>query len=165
MSFRFYQPDDAEPVDAAGDLPATLPPDLAALGEQLQADAQRLGHVYPACRAPFDFAAVKEVIAHEEEARRRDFTRNLIIAVSSAAALLFIAACIQLTWLPPANVPEAVAADVTLDHPAHLANSPAAPELQPVSFRPAIGDMNGPELEGVLDLLDEQPQAAAVISF
>ena len=37
-----------EQPDFEGELPA----DFAALGEQLQADAQRLSSVYPACRAP-----------------------------------------------------------------------------------------------------------------
>jgi len=39
------------------------------------------------------------------------------------------------------------------------------PGTQPISYRPAVTEVNGPQLEGLLDLWNEQPQAGATIAF
>jgi hypothetical protein len=145
MSSDFHEADGPE-----------LPADLAALGEQLQADALRLGNVYPACKAPVAPGSI------EASARRVP-----LIAIATAAAMLLISA--GMFWLmdPPAKLGGAKPAAAT--HAADPTNQDAAlvhsPDVQPVSFRPAMAEVNGPELEGLLDLLDDQGHAAAVISF
>jgi len=138
-------------------VPDELPADLAALGEQLQADALRLGNVYPACKAP---VALKDPLASVEASARR----VPLIVIASAAAMLFISA--GMFWLMnPLGGPKPAAATRTVE-PANKDDALAhSPTVQPVSFRPSAAEVNGPELEGLLDLLDEQGQTAAAISF
>jgi hypothetical protein len=164
MSFRLNHPDD-HPVPEELDqefLEQELPADFAALGEQLGADAQRLASVYPACQPPLELIA-----ALGGEAQRPSLARQMIGLASAAAGILLLLGLIGFAlspvWLaqPPADSP-------AVNPPTELVHQRAPnqlPELQPVSYRPALVDMNGPELEGLLDLWQEQPQPESTISF
>lgn len=167
MSFNpnFLSPDDEPDFD--GELPA----DFAALGEQLQSDSSRLSRVYPACQPP---TKLMEALATQS---RPQWSRGKVLAVfaSAAAAVLLVVGLIAVAFSPaglriardepatePTSVPPLSKPDVVLVLP----TSPAQhADLQPVSFRPAVMDVNGPELEGLLDLWQEQPPAAGSISF
>jgi hypothetical protein len=161
--------------DRSGDEPdfdGELPADFAALGEQLQVDANRLSSVYPACKPPTKLIEALDAQSQEQWSRHR-----LFAVVSSAAAVLLVVGLIALAFSPavlriardePAAVPNAPSNAVVIAPPAlmpekTLPDMPA--DLQPVSFRPAVMNINGPELEGLLDLWQEQPPAAGSISF
>lgn len=141
-----------EQPDFEGELPA----DFAALGEQLQADAQRLSSVYPACRAPRELP--KELNdALTLKNRPWWLRRELSVLAASAAAVLLVIGWVTFAyspWSPPA---------------VQQAADPSPPvetvaEVQSVSFQ--APEVSGPALEGLLDLMQENPQAAATsISF
>ena len=144
------------------DFEGELPADLAALGEQLQADAQRLSSVYPACAPPTKLSAALVDSTNS-------WSRPTIAAVAmSAAALLLIGAVVAFSLgggreeatIEPAS-PALVANNRASTPPEPI---PTVAEIQPVSFRPGI-DVNGPELEGLLDLWQEQAPAVGSISF
>jgi hypothetical protein len=134
---------------------------LTALGERLHADAQRLGKTYPSCQPPMALLATLE-----QRTRRQWFVRAWIVGLATSAALLLTAVTILTLWTPTTS--RLTATPVT-SHAADLVDhesvATASAAVQPVSYRPALADVNGPELEGLLDLMDEQPQSAAVISF
>jgi hypothetical protein len=159
-------PDDGWPA------PGALPAELAALGERLEADALRLGKTYPSCQPPLELMR-----ALEQTAARRARVRAWVATVASAAALVLLMVGIYVVRNSQFDVVPAQSTEVNLGPvevgPATIAHTPPPPALpapldatvQPVSYRPALADVNGPELEGLLDLLDEQPRSAAVISF
>lgn len=143
------------------DAPERLPPELAALGEQLQSDAQWLGKTYPSCQPPLTLLAELE-----RRGRRQWYFRAWAVGVATGAALLLIAVSIVAFWNAPTNdLPATVAAAHAADPVDADSMAAVNVPVQPVSYRPALAEVNGPELEGLLDLLDEQPQSAAVISF
>lgn len=154
----FEQPDfEAElPADFAAEFPA----DFAALGEQLQADAERLSSVYPACKAPKELPkALNDAL--EAKSRQWWMRRELSLLAASAAAVLLAVGLVAMTFSPWSE-PVAQPAD-----PLPLAGRRASEEdvVQPVSYQP-VPELSGPALEGLLDLLQENPQAAATsISF
>jgi hypothetical protein len=166
MSFNpnFLTPRDEPDFD--GELPA----DFAALGEQLHSDSNRLSSVYPACQPPTKLMESLAAQSQQQWSQRKVFA-----VVSSAAAVLLVAGLIAIAFSPaglriardePAAVPNSVP---TLPHNEVVLVPPTLPaqhaDLQPVSFRPAVMDVNGPELEGLLDLWQEKPPAAGSISF
>ena len=153
-----------------------LPADFAALGEQLQSDAKRLGQVYPACRPPLE---LMDALA---KAPRRTWLRRHVLGVTgSAAAVLLVASLAVIAFAPRVLVKGSLdRAVVPETQPA--VNTPAVPELveipaprqatamtepavRPISYHPAAAEFTGPELEGLLDLWQEQPQAPARIAF
>lgn len=172
MSFKLNQPEDDLP-DAArfADEPPLpeefleqeLPADFAALGEQLGADAQRLASVYPACQPPLELIA-----ALGGDTRRTSLPRQILGLASAAAGILLMLGLIGFA-LSPAWLAQRPAEPQPVPNPAvemvHQPQPRELPELQPVSYHPALVDMNGPELEGLLDLWQEQPQPGAKISF
>jgi hypothetical protein len=154
----FEQPDfEGEfPADFATEFPA----DLAALGEQLQADAQRLSSTYPACRAPTELPKeLPKELNDSLAVRNRQWwmRRELSLIAASAATLLVVAGLVTFAYAPWSRPVVQQAAD-----PSPPVESVA--EVQPVSFQ--APELSGPALEGLLDLLQENPQAAATsISF
>lgn len=160
------------PLNDEPEFDGKLPADFAALGEQLQVDANRLSSVYPACKPPTKLIEALAAQSQTQWSRQR-----LFAVVSSAAAVLLVVGLIALAFSPDvlriardepaaaANAPsnEVVIAPPVLLPEKTLSEMPA--DLQPVSFRPAVMNINGPELEGLLDLWQEQPPAAGSISF
>ena len=156
-----FEPDDDPNFDLE------LPDDFAALGEQLQADAQRLSSVYPACQAP---TKLMPALLHKLAAEPRPFwlRRRVHLGVSAAAAVLLVCG-VTLVVLSRGNHQTALPSAPVVPENSRVAISPSnpisEPELTPVSFRPAVLDVNGPELEGLLDLWQEQSPVAGSIAF
>lgn len=112
---------------------------LAELGNQLRDDARMLAAKYPAKRT--------------SEKRPQGSPRRWWIAGAAVAAVALTAVVVSL----PRSQPEA-----------HLV-MPSAPEVTPVSTNIAVSapldDFTGPELEGVLDLLESQDDGRASLSL
>ncbi len=169
MSFNpnFIMPGSSPPDDDA-DFDGELPADFAALGEQLLADSSRLSSVYPACQPPTKLMEALAVQSQPAWSRRKLFA----VVTSAAATVLLVAGLITVAVAPDAwriardepaelqAVPSAANIEVPL-----VSQLPERADLQPVSFRPAVMDVTGPELEGLLDLWQEQPPPAGSISF
>jgi|GEM_PF-6554769 len=140
-----------------------LPADFAALGEQLQADAQRLSNVYPACQPP---TKLIEALATPPRSR---FRRKLPVVVSAAAMLLVACGITLLVVSREEQTAQPLAPPSPVPENSLVATPPEKPvrdmELTPVSYRPAVLDVNGPELEGLLDLWQEQLPATDSIAF
>lgn len=170
MSFKLNQPDDHLPEDMPLPeefLERELPADFAALGEQLSADALRLSSVYPACKPPLEL-----IEALGAESRRASLPRQIIGLASAAAGILLMLGLIGFAlspvWLAQLSQGTGPETKPAVNPPAelvHQATPSELPEMQPVSYRPALADMNGPELEGLLDLYQEQSPAGSTISF
>lgn len=163
MSFNPNFPPRGDEPDFDGELPADFAALAEQLGEQLQADAQRLSSVYPACQPPTKLIEALASQSQPQWSRRKVFA----VVSSAAAAILLVAGLITVAISPdvlriardePAAVPNNDLVHVPPTLPDHA-------DLQPVSFRPSVMDVNGPELEGLLDLWQEQPPAAGRISF
>lgn len=149
-----------EPDFSGANFEGELPADFAALGEQLQTDAQRLSSVYPACRPPTELIDALSVSKREWWMRR-----ELSILAASAAAMLLVVSLVTIAYGPWSQPMVQNAADPTA---AEIVKAPVTAgevDVQSVSYQPVAG-FNGPELEGLLDLLQDQPQSAATsISF
>jgi hypothetical protein len=142
-----------------------LPADFAALGEQLTADAQRLAEVYPPCAPPLEW-----IEALDSQSRRASLPRQIAALASAAAGILLVLGLIGFAlspvWLN--QLSEVSEPPKSVNPPAELVHQPTLPEqadLLPVMYRPAVVDMDGPELEGWLDLYQEQSESGATISF
>ena len=171
MSFKLNHPDDHLPDEPSPVLRPSkslpeefleqeLPADFVALAEQLTADAQRLSGVYPACKPPLEL-----IEALGGEARRASWPRQIVALASAAAGILLMLGLIGFA-LSPVWMKDQADATPVLNPPAELVHqtTPSAlPAIEPVSYRPALADMDGPELEGLLDLFQEQP--GSTISF
>jgi hypothetical protein len=166
MSFKpSIPPNEAFPAGLEHDLPA----DLAALGEQLHCDAERLSQVYPPCAPPQELLAVLAV-----RSGRSRWNRWQLATAASAAAVLLAVGWGAWSWLPernarPGNISEAMLPRPLLaisDSPGESGQPPvAALQPTPVSYRPAVMELNGPQLEGLLDLWNEQPKQKTAVSF
>lgn len=171
-SMPFNKPSNQQSTDA--DFEAELPADFAALGEQLQCDADRLSRVYPPSAPPALLAALAVRPAPHVGGRKR------LVAVASAALVLLTVSLVVAIRAPgilplTSSAPEAESSSnprPSNPRPSDVAISAAAPggnvqpvQVTPVSLRPAILDLNGPQLEGLLDLWNEQPEKRASVSF
>jgi len=149
-----------------------LPDDLAALAAQLADDARHLAAQYPPGvprgTLPGGFVQLDEQL----RTGRLPMRARIVAAAGLGGALAAIVAlglAISIAWR-------------TTEAPSQTklaATDPVAPvsaeprvlrEISATSPRPAtaalsVGELSGPELEAVLDLLKGQPPAAASISF
>lgn len=156
-----------------------LPADLELLGQQLGDDAQRLASLYPPSGWQGNSRLAGLYTATEEAAwstlpprRTRRFSRVAIVALASLASVL-LACGIYFSWHDANDrtdaMPARVAERAALAPDAAPASAMSA--APPVSFeRKAEGEigieerdewlrgLTGPELEGVLDLIE--PRAA-----
>jgi hypothetical protein len=166
MSFKPSRPpNEAFPAGLEYDLPA----DLAALGEQLHCDAERLSQVYPPCAPPQELLAVLAV-----RSGHRRWNRWQLATAASAAAVLLVVGWGAWSWLPERNAPPGNISEARLPRPelaiadfSGESGQPPVATLQPtpVSYRPAVMELNGPQLEGLLDLWNEQPAQKTAVSF
>lgn len=159
---KLIQPDDA-PEDAFGEI--DLPDDLLELAAQLGDDAAYLAERYPA-------TATEPLVARAMPATNpvRRHIRRWVALASSAAALLVALGL----WWQPQERPATPVAEIEMPTseppvaPKHLSNAPVTsvstrpgPRIErlPWAPTPAIGEVTGPELEGLLDLWqnDEHP--------
>jgi hypothetical protein len=157
-----YIPGEDAPVTASGEI--DLPDDLLELGAQLRDDAAYLAERYPA-------AGVQALACETKQKRSLKAGLQRLAALGYVAAALLIAVAVSpMFWSesqPPDNVPVAAspsvtsvpvaAADIISDPPAVSGGSRTV--RLPWAPRPAIGEVTGPELEGLLDLWqnDEKP--------
>ncbi len=149
------------PVDVSGEL--DLPDDLLELASQLRDDAAHLAAHYPAS-APLSAAPTAAPAA----TRRRGLPRWARIGAAVAAALLLLVSlAYRPTILPretasppvptPASTTQLAVMEVVESHTTEpRATSPSAvgPRIQrlPWAPTPALNEVSGPELEGLLDL-------------
>ena len=144
---------DEPPLAAGGDL--DLPAELAALGEQLSADAARLAAVYP----PRQSAAIslgRSPASSRAWKYARYSAAGLVVAVTLGIAAVAWQPGKPLAHTPPAKTP-AIAPAAT-SPVAAISPRPAEPSL-------SLTDLSGPELEAVLDMLADDSARDTSISF
>jgi hypothetical protein len=157
------------PLDASGEI--DLPDDLLEMAAQLGDDAAFLAARYP---APSLAVPVKEVMAENVYAARRLRSRGWFVAMLgggvAAAALVAMTIVTQPTNEQAVATPAVV--ESAVNEVAVRETRPAVetsvsttarsrPRIERLPWAPsaAIGEVSGPELEGLLDLWqsDEQP--------
>ena len=141
------------PLTAGGEL--DLPADLAALGEQLHADAAHLAAAYP--------PNGESSLLPQRQAAHSSYTKYAALVLGSTLAALLVTAVI---WH---SLPVQPAASRTA---AALPPTAAAiPAASPAMAMPQSGEavllveLSGPELEALIDLLDRDPRSASSIAF
>jgi hypothetical protein len=169
---KLIQPDDA-PLLPGGEL--DLPADLALLAEQLGEDAAHLAARYPADRAPA-VALSAELIESAARIKRHSRMRVAWIAAASLASVAVLTISVAIALQNQGEVAPTrgtLAASPATTNPAPAAEAPelvslpgphaAAGTLSPGTL--SLGELSGPELEALLDLLSAEPKSAASISF
>jgi len=165
---RLIHPDQP-PLVPDGEL--DLPDELAALAQQLTDDAVHLVGRYPADRAP-QVALAAELVESAERLARVSRRRRAFFLGASAigAGLASVAAlAISLAWQPNDNVP--VVSGLVASTPAAIAPVEAKEAPSPITIplhstaTLSVGELSGPEMEALLDLLQGEPRSVASISF
>lgn len=166
---KLIQPDDA-PLRADGDL--DLPGDLARLAEQLSDDAACLASRYPAsaCGDAVLAAELVESAKRIKSASRRRMISAVgagLAAVAGLAALVAFAPSLfqqsssdRADALPLAGRPSFRTAAAPIVVP--VVESTSLP-VRPPSL--SLGELSGPEMEALFDLLQHDPRRAGSISF
>jgi hypothetical protein len=158
---RLIHPDEP-PLRPDGEL--DLPADLAALAEQLGDDAAHLSACYPADRAP-QVALAAELVQSAGRIKRQHWFRSVAVIGTGLAtvAALGISLIIAAQQTPKTNRPRQPVAIA----PNSVPDSTSPSESFPVSTSAtlSVGELSGPELEALLDLLDNEPRSMASISF
>ena len=152
---KLIQPDDA-PLLPSGEI--DLPPDLAALGEQLRDDALHL-----AARYQPGSAIGRELVeqASASGARSRTWKKIAVLAASGLATMLAGVFAVQMFGTPQANPGVAVAPVVPQENPSEPAAVPTALSTS-IGSPPMVSltELSGPELEALLDLWQREPGQA-----
>jgi hypothetical protein len=176
---QLIHPDDP-PLRADGEL--DLPADLAALAEQLGDDAAHLAACYPADGTP-QVALAAELVQSASRLKRLQWFRSaaMIGAGLATVAVLGVSLFLAARQSPEPVVrggPVAIAPAATGERSLSVGNTtidplPATPfSATPFPATPfpatatlSVGELSGPELEALLDLLNGEPQSVASISF
>lgn len=167
---------DADFSDAAWEA-AALPPEFAALAEQLTADSAFLAECYPAdaIRAPLEYEPVTAEVAVAPMAAPAFTLAMAGGLVGGIVAIVLLMAGLVGHWgeSPNGNVTAAIQPAVEVPAtpmrdrlvatfgaenvlPAMIAPTPSLLNLKPgESPVRALRQLSGPELEGLIDLLDE----------
>jgi hypothetical protein len=152
---RLIQPDDA-PLLPDGEI--DLPPDLAALGEQLRDDALHL-----AARYQPGSAVGRELVqpASASRVRSRTWKKVAVLATSGLATVLAGVLDVQMLGSRQANPRVAVAPDAPQENPSEPAAIPASLPTS-IGSPPMVSltELSGPELEALLDLWQREPGQA-----
>jgi hypothetical protein len=169
---RLVHPDDA-PLLPDGEI--ALPDDLAALAGQLSDDAAHLAGRYPGNPAPQ--AAIATELARSAaqikltSRRRQSLVLRIALVGAGLASIAALALTISLSRRTNEIVP-AIAENVGAPSATSLPLNQISPETQYRRLLPyrsqatlSVGELSGPELEALLDLLDEEPKPVASISF
>lgn len=185
MRFRHRViPPDQPPLDEAGDV--MLPDDLAALGDRLRCDADMLSSHYPA-RSTEENMGRQATCLDGKPANSR---RYWFATAAVAALLLTVAAWPVVNRLSqqPVNTHRLVIESSSESSPPRNVEGDRLPEasansvgvtnmdVQPVDYHggkrsiestPAVflQDVSGPELEGLLDLWEQEQSAASGVSI
>jgi hypothetical protein len=161
---RLIHPDDA-PLRASGEL--DLPDDLAALAEQLADDAAHLSARYPADGNP-QIALAAELVDSAERIKRRAW-RHAALAIG--ASLASVAAVVLTVSLALRNREPVDAAVVSPPDSLLTTVPPPAPATTPVSMpiptptSLSLGELSGPEMEALFDLLQHDHERTSSIAF
>jgi hypothetical protein len=143
------------PLVANGDL--DLPPDLAALAEQLADDSTHLAASYPPTVAKLARRASEGFFATHPKSRRR--TSILVATSASVAAGLaaLLAGFVALTQIPVSDPP--VHSPAPSSPPQFITT--AAPSESIIS----LTELSSPEVEAILDLMERTPDNTIRVSF
>ena len=164
---KLVQPDDA-PLLTSGEL--DLPSDLAALAEQLGDDAAHLASRYPADRAPA-VALSAELIESAARIKRHSPRRIAWVAAASLASAAVLTISVAIAWRNQGEVAPTNGTLATSPLSANAAASAQPAELvslpapQSAAGTLSVGELSGPEMEALLDLLSAEPKSVASISF
>lgn len=149
-------------------LPEDLPPELADLAMKLQAEAAWLTSVYPAPSGTRDSSSVE---LPPSRSRARQGVAHSIW--SPLAAAIVVIALGSAAWMfQRADLPATAAPDIAV-HPPEVTNpswsGPTFPIRISEDSSPAPEflwqDATGPELEGLLDLMEDDSLAGSVVSL
>jgi len=161
---RLVHPDDA-PLRPDGDL--DLPDDLAALAGQLADDAAHLSACYPACWNP-QVALASDLVDSAKRIKRNSWRQaGLAIGVGlTALTTIVVAVSLVLRNREPGDPERNSSSDVVVTTAA-----PIAPLATPISLPTptpttlSLGELTGPEMEALFDLLQRDSQRASSIAF
>jgi hypothetical protein len=165
---KLIQPEDA-PLLPSGEL--DLPADLTALADQLGEDAAHLAARYPADRAPA-VALSAELLESAARIKRQSRQRFAWVAAASLASAAVLAVSVAIALQNQGAVAPgsgtlaaspATASPATAAQPPEFVSLPA-PHAAGASTL-SVGELSGPEMEALLDLLSAEPKTAASISF
>jgi hypothetical protein len=145
---------DEPPLAAGGEL--DLPADLAALGEQLSADAAHLAANYPVGRN-----LASPSIRHQARPRPVWHYARYAAALLVVGITLAIAA---VAW-QPGEPPVARTAPAIAPLPRPAVNSPVAATAPRRTESVPLIELSGPELEALLDMLADESARDTSISF
>jgi hypothetical protein len=148
---------DEPPLDAGGEL--DLPADLTALGQQLGDDAAHLAATYPANRS-----LASSNMGHDARLRPAWRYARYLAASAAALAALWITA---VAWQPQRGArpqPRTATSDVQSSAP-HATSPVAAIAGSTQESHVSLPDLSGPELEALLDMLQDDPGRVTSISF
>jgi hypothetical protein len=145
---RLIRPDDV--CDDETEL--ALPADLAALAEQLTADANYIAARYVSPSQPARSQA--QSVEHDSRWHR----------ALTAAAILLIASAGVARWMTWPQTQHAAAPTMLVNGHHHVAGEtqPAADSAVPAQF---FQGLSGPEREGLLDLLEKEAKQQASLSI
>jgi hypothetical protein len=166
---KLVHPDQA-PLLPSGEL--DLPADLAALAEQLADDAVHLATRYPADRGP-QVALAAELVESAEQIKRFSRPRKSLLVTATVlgaglASIAVLGLSIALAWRDDETAPSFPSLAETTIRPPPLEPLPASTVIR---VRPSaaatlsVGELSGPELEALLDLLGSEPRSVVSISF
>ncbi|MCI0359832.1 MAG: hypothetical protein L0211_15250 [Planctomycetaceae bacterium] len=161
---RLIQPDDA-PLRNDGEL--DLPDDLAALAGQLADDAAHLSACYPADRNP-QVALAAELADSAERLKRRAWRPSALAVGAGLASLaaLVLTVSLSLRDSDPVDAQSVASPDslaTTVSPVAAETMSTSLPALAPTTL--SLGELSGPEMEALFDLLQRDPQRTSSIAF
>jgi hypothetical protein len=166
---RLIHPDEP-PLRPDGEL--DLPADLAALAEQLGDDAAHLSACYSADydnadRVP-QVALAAELVRSAGRIKRHHWFRSAAVVGTGLATVValgisLIIAAQQAPQTDGPSHPLAIAPVPRSERP--LSTSAAWVDPLPAAPALSVGELSGPELEALLDLLDSEPRSMASISF
>jgi hypothetical protein len=176
---RVLSPDDEPPH---GEAPSDLPADLEAVAERLRADAAMLAERYPGecSAADIGFSVLGTSTGSFDRRSSHDGRRWRAAAVAAALSLVVLVAgwTVWRMALPPRDTGNSAAEAVVADGigsvaaPAELVDEDAATVLPSVGASLEFGgaeaflmNVNGPELEAVLDLMETQDTEDPLLSL
>ena len=153
-------PTEPAPLDGQGEL--QLPDDLAALAEQLSADSRHLANCFPA--GAVGIATEPAVRTRPRTWRVRHMIGGGLIACALSGALVMLTT--NPFAQPRRTLPAAAPASTGNRTSAAVTVRAANSATRDVSFAPTmLNDVSRPELEGLIDLWQQQSTEAASVSF
>jgi hypothetical protein len=164
---KLIPPDDA-PMRPDGEL--DLPADLTALAGQLSADAAFLATCYPAAHGP-QVTLAAELVESAERTGKRAGRRTTLLVSAGLASVIAVGLAVSLAALHYAArlTGEGVAeSQVDLTGPSARSTISASVPNTNSSRSPitlSLGELSGPEMEALFDLLERDANRGSSVSF